>query len=144
MQDTPSIINVKANIYCGDETSLYLNDKHQTDIEVTCGVRQGCNGSTTLFLMVTFLIINKLQASRLGFKNKHFNIACLFYADDGLILAKNYQDAKRTIQLIIQVAGECGLELNKQKSMIMVYNTQPDEVPNDVEGIQGGAERFTC
>ena len=34
------------------------------------------------------------------------------------------------------MAGECGLELNKQKSMIMVYNSQPDEVPNDVEGIK--------
>ena len=46
---------------------LYLNNKHQTDIEVTCRVRQGCSGSTTLFLIVTFLIINRLQSSRLGF-----------------------------------------------------------------------------
>ena len=132
----PSVINVVASIYCGDETSLFLNNKHQTDMEVTCGVRQGCNGSTALFLMVTFLIIDRLQMAKLGFRNKHFNISCLFYADDGLIFAQNYQDAKATIQLIIQVAGDCGLQLNKQKSMILVYNAHPDDTPTDVEGIK--------
>ena len=70
----------------------------------------------TLFLMVTFMIINKLQAANLSFRNKFFHISCLFYADDGLILAKNYQDAKATIQLLIQVAKKCGLQLNKQKT----------------------------
>ena len=132
----PSIINVIANIYCGDKTSLHLNNKYQTDMEVTCGVRQGCNGSTTLFLMVTFMIINKLQAANLSFRNKFFNISCLFYADDGLILAKNYQDAKATIQLLVQVAKKCGLQLNKQKSMIMVCNANTEEVPENVEEIK--------
>ena len=132
----PSIIDVVANIYCGDVTNLYLNNKYQTDMEVTCGVRQGCNGSTTLFLMVTFMIINKLQEARLGFRNKFFNISSLFYADDGLILAQNYQDAKAAINILIQVANKCGLQLNKNKSMIMVYNVHPNETPSQIEGIQ--------
>ena len=53
----PNIIDIIAHIYEKDKTQLYFNNTHQTDIDVTSGIRQGCNGSSNLFLLVTYLII---------------------------------------------------------------------------------------
>ena len=41
-------------------------------------------------------------------------ITCLFYADDGLILAK--EKAERSIEIIREIGGKYGLQLNERKS----------------------------
>ena len=51
----PLIIDVIANIYSKDKTQLYFNSIHQDDINITSGIRQGCNSSSNLFLHVTFI-----------------------------------------------------------------------------------------
>ena len=56
----PKIIDIIAHIYEKDKTQVYFNNTHQEDIDVTSGIRQGCNGSSNLFLLVTYLIIEKM------------------------------------------------------------------------------------
>ena len=56
----PLIMYVIANIYSKDKTQLYFNSIHQDDITITSGIRQGCNGSSNLFLLVSFLIIGRI------------------------------------------------------------------------------------
>ena len=56
----PKIIDIIAHIYEKDKTQVYFNNTHQADIDVTSGIRQGCNGSSNLFLLVTYLIIEKM------------------------------------------------------------------------------------
>ena len=50
------IIDATAQIYDGDSTTIRLNGRTEAIIEVTSGIRQGCNGSTTSFKIVTYVI----------------------------------------------------------------------------------------
>ena len=58
----PQIIHVDviAQIYSNDQTHIYFNNMFQCDIDVTSGIRQGCTGSSNLFLLITYIIIEKL------------------------------------------------------------------------------------
>ena len=46
----------------------------------------------------------------------------LFYDDDGLLLARSCGEAQDMIQMVIEVAGECGLNINKGKSNVLLFN----------------------
>ena len=49
-------------------------------------------------------------------------ITCLFYADDELILAKDKQNAERSMKIIREIGGKYVLQLNKQKSQYILFN----------------------
>ena len=49
-------------------------------------------------------------------------ITCLFYADDGLILAKDKEKAERSIEIIREIGGKYGLQLNERKSQCILFN----------------------
>ena len=55
----PKLIDFIASIYTEDRTNMYINNKPICEVHITNGIRQGCNGSTVLFLMITYLIIEK-------------------------------------------------------------------------------------
>ena len=57
----PLIIDIISEIYQNDRATLYLNNEIMANINVTSGIRQGCNGSTSLFLLITYLIILHLN-----------------------------------------------------------------------------------
>ena len=59
-------------------TTLHLNGEQQTSIEITSGIRQGCNGSTMLFTLITYQIIEALQQQIQGFTNEKFHIPVIF------------------------------------------------------------------
>ena len=45
----------------------------------------------------------------------------LFFADDSMIFAKTKDDAEKNLRIMTEVAREYGLEINKEKSKVMVY-----------------------
>ena len=49
-------------------------------------------------------------------------IICLFYADDGLLLAKDKEKAERSIEIIREIGGKYGLQLNERKSQCILFN----------------------
>ena len=49
-------------------------------------------------------------------------ITYLFYADDGLILAKDKEEAERSIEIIREIGGKYGLQLNERKSQCILFN----------------------
>ena len=101
------------------------------DTEVTSGIRQGCTGSPQLFVMVVNIVINCIVWSGLGYIDDDFYVPVLFYADNGLLLARSYEEAEEMIQMVVEVAGECGLKINKGKSNVLLLNckgVKPDEV----------------
>ena len=57
----------------------------------------------------------------------------LFFADDGLMLTKSLQETKTLMQTISKVSKKCGLDINKEKSAIIIYNCK--EQPAEIEGI---------
>ena len=91
----PLIIDFIENIYSGDKTQLYFNNIHQQDINITSGIRQGCIGSSSLFLLVTYLIIEKMYTCLSGINTNICKMVALFFADDGMILMQTLQEAKR-------------------------------------------------
>ena len=128
-----NVIEIIASIYSHDYTEIFINNKKQTEIKITSGIRQGCNGSTILFLLITYIIIEKLQDENIGFKDDLCKIAGLFFADDGLILTQTLDETIRAINILTDIAASCGLRINKDKSNIMIYNSKephPDTIGN--------------
>ena len=78
------IINILSDIYQNDKTEIQLNGKTYTEMNVTSGIRQGCNGSALLFILVTYQIIKHIKNLKLGYREGNIEIPALFYVDDGL------------------------------------------------------------
>ena len=112
----PKVIDLIINVYKEDSTALTLNSREIDRLPITSGIRQGCNGSTVLFLMITYLIIEELTKLNLGVKIRDFNVTTLFFADDGLLLSNSIQDTQTMLTKLGEVGGICGLEVNKDKS----------------------------
>ena len=92
------------------------------ETEVSSGIRQGCTGSPQLFVMVVGRIIERILRSGLGYRSMGVRIPVLFYADDGLMLVRTVVEAERMVEVLERSAGECGLKMNREKSMCMVLN----------------------
>ena len=86
-----------------------MDNKKQTDINISSGIRQGCNCSSTLFILITYYIIEKLYNRLREFNNNHIKIVYLFYADNGLILEDNEEETRKSIHSIRNIASEVGI-----------------------------------
>ena len=56
----------------------------------------------------------------IGLKNENLKIPILYYADDSLLLSHSIEKAAQSIRYIQQVAQYYGLEINKEKSNILI------------------------
>ena len=68
------------------------------------------------------LLIDRVVGSRRGYRENNFYVPVLFYADDGLLLARSCGEVEDMIMLLVEVAGKCGLNINKGKSNVLVNN----------------------
>ena len=57
-----------------------------------------------LFVMVVNVIIDRVVGSRRGYRDDDFYVPVLFYADDGLLLARSCGEAEDMIELVVEVA----------------------------------------
>ena len=126
----PKIIDATAQIYQGDSTTIKLNDRTEAVIDVTSGIRQGCNGSTTSFKIITYVIAKALTATGLGFKNDTVHIPVLLFADDGLVLTQTLQETEHLLTTLADISGKLGLQINRDKSAILIFNCkdQPQSI----------------
>ena len=67
----PKIIDTIATIYENDNTTINFGELSKT-IDVTSGIRQGCTGSTMLFKLITYMIIEELNRRGTGYV-LHYN-----------------------------------------------------------------------
>ena len=114
------VIDLIVNVYKNDTTKLIKNNQTIDDIEIYSGIRQGCNSSTVLFLMITYLIIEELTKLNVGIRMGNMNLNALFFADDGLLMTNSIYDAQITINKLEEVGSLCGLDLNKEKSFHII------------------------
>ena len=124
------IIDFIVNIYRQDTTEIFMNNEKQTDIDISSGIRQGCNCSSTLFILITYYIIHELYKRLKGFNNNIIKIVSFFYADDGLILADNEEETRKSTQSIRSIASDMGLKINTEKSNILIYNNKSNQQDN--------------
>ena len=125
----PKLVDIIAKIYSNDSTCLYLNSKEITNIDISSGIRQGCNLSSLLFILVTYKIIDMMQEFNVGYKDENFNISSLFYMDDGLIFTQSYEYMIKILNGIELNCFQFGLKLNKGKCKVMIIN---DKFNNDL------------
>ena len=111
----PRIIDLIAHIYGNDTTKIYFNGTHQTDIDITSGIRQSCTGSSSLFLLVTYFIIEKMYDCLDAIQTNICKLVALFFGDDGLILMQSLKEAENSIEVLTHIAEECGLDINKKE-----------------------------
>ena len=124
----PRVIDVVARVYQGDETSILREGRVMGDVEVRNGIRQGCTVSPHMFVMLVGRIIEKVMQSGMGYVCGGVRVPVLFYADDGLLLARSRGEAGEMVELLERTAGEVGLRVNREKSVCMIFNAVAQEV----------------
>ena len=120
----PDIIDTIAKIYKGDHTFIDFDDNMSERIDITGGIRQGCTISSTLFKLVTYEIMNRLEQEGAKYEVDNINLNSIFYADDSILIAKTIENASRNLKILIEVSASFGLHINKDKSNIMVFNNK--------------------
>ena len=131
----PNIINSIVEIYREDSTKIKLNKNTEEVINITSGIRQGCTGSTTLFKLITYEIAKELMATRLGFQTRQIYLPLLLFVDDGLMLSQSQREMETMLEILIKASEKCGLTINKEKSAVLVYNS--DESAHELKEIGG-------
>ena len=78
------------------------------------------------------MIINEMNTRLTGYKDDIIQINSLHFADDGLLLANSIEDAENNLKLVIEICRKFGLEINKEKNNILIFNMeqQPDTIEN--------------
>ena len=127
------IIDAIATIYKNDYTEVVFGDVMKK-IDVTSGIRQGCTGSSVLFKLITYMIMNELDQKGRGYKDENFALKSLFFADDALLLSHSLEEARENLEIITNTSREFGLEINREKSNILIFNMK--EQPDELMGIQ--------
>ena len=131
----PDIISSVVSIYEGDSTIIKLNSRNEEVINITSGIRQGCTGSTTLFKLITYEIAKEVMATGMGFRNEQIYVPLLLFADDGLMLAQDKTELKHMLKVLIKASEQCGLQINKDKSIILIYDQGGSHEEIEIEGI---------
>jgi len=123
----PKVIDIIIDLYDGDRTRIEREDADMGSVEVRNGIRQGCTGSPTLFIMVVSRIIEKVVGTGMGFRRIGLYVPVLFYADDGLILAGSLTEAENMIKVVKEESSKCGLRISAEKSSFMIFNGEVDD-----------------
>ena len=117
-----AIINSIVHIYSHDTTTMKLREGLEINFDISSGIRQGCTLSSTIFKMITYRIMEEIERLCKGVIMEDKKINSLFYADDGLILADNKEEAEKNINIVSKISKKYGLEINIDKSKVIIFN----------------------
>ena len=78
------------------------------------------------------MIMAEVDKRGKGYNDEHISLKSLFFADDALMLSHSLKDAKDNLDIITQISREYGLEINSEKSCVMIFNVkeQPEHLCN--------------
>ena len=107
----PKIIDIIVHIYEKDKTQVYFNNIHQAVIDFTSGIRQGCHGSSNLFLLVTYLLIERMYDCLNGINTNICKIVALFFADEGIIMMQSLQEAIVICKHLHKLRSPCKISI---------------------------------
>ena len=106
-----------------------IDDKQRTEwFRVETGVKQGCNMSGFLFLMVIDWIMTRTTQERAGIRWKFTTVLeDLDFADDIALLSSRKRDLQSKTDKLTAEAKRIGLNLNPEKCKGMSFNSQAEE-----------------
>ena len=106
----------------------------EEEMDINSGVKQGCTASTILFKLVTYMIMKRVENTGERYEVEGLDLSTLLYADDSLTMARRLEAAKKNLRIIIEESKKYGLEINKEKSSVLIFNNR--ENISEIEGIQ--------
>ena len=112
------------DIYRKTECAVKVGNEHTNTFKFSKGVRQGCPMSPYLFNLFVdeiFDIINQGNDSNIFLEKEKF-INALMYADDLIILSETESGLQKHLDKISVYCKKWKLELNTDKTKIMIFN----------------------
>ena len=92
------MIDLIVKIYSDDITTLILGDM-KIDMKISSGIKQGCTVSTTLFKLITYMIMSVLEKSGVQYWIDNLSLSSIFFADDSIAIAKTEEEAKKNLKI---------------------------------------------
>ena len=98
------------------------------------GPSKGCPGSPILFLLYISSLETRLQNSDCGFRiqkrgdfwkpreGKYTNIPALLFADDLILMGRNFTELEKLLEITSQFGDEKKLAFNPTKSAVMAFS----------------------
>ena len=110
------------HLYAGQEATVRTGHGTTDSFQTGKGVYQGCILSPCLFNVYAEYIMRNagLEEAQAGIKIAGRNIHNLRYADDTTFMAESEQELKSLLMKVKEESEKVGLELNIQKTKIMV------------------------
>ena len=122
----PNIIDRIAKIYNGDFTNIKIGEE-EIKLEITSGIKQGCPLSTTLFKIITYIILTELEEKGKGLVLDDLLLLALFFADDSLLLADSVENARHNLKILINASEKFGLKVNEAKCKILIFDGKSEK-----------------
>ena len=130
------VIDMIRRGYVGDRTRVEIGGRELL-MEIDSGIRQGCTASPLIFKLITYKIIEELKRRTSGVVVGGVKVSSLFFADDGMLLARGVEEAGRAVRILREEAGKYGLEMNTEKSKCMLFNGRgAGEEVQEIEGVE--------
>lgn len=118
-------ICIIGNLYWNQKASVKVDDRMTEEIKIKRGVRQGCVLSPLLFNVYSEAIFKEALFDAVeGITVGGERINNIRYADDTVLLADNEEDMQAIINRVVEVSTIYGLEINTQKTKLMVISKQ--------------------
>ena len=120
------IVDIIKQLYKNTEISI-LNGSIQTDwIKIISGVKQGCNMSGFLFLLVFDWVMRKcVDGKSTGIRWNFMNrLEDLEFADNIALISSKFEDMQMKTNKLEETASKTGLKININKTKSMRINTK--------------------
>lgn len=117
-----NIVDVIQNIYTGSNTRIQMREGNSSQIDLKCGVKQGCPLSPLIFNMALDTLIRDLENHpEYGYKIDSFSYTVQAYADDVLLISKSEEDMNKLIERVSKFTQISGMKLAPEKCTAYVY-----------------------
>jgi hypothetical protein len=127
---TGRILAAIRSLYQGFKCSIRLNGIMSDWFGSTCGVKQGCLMSPTLFDLYVDTLATDIQQGNTGIDYNGVNIGILMYADDVVLLANTPAGLQTQLNILNDWCRKWRLSLNRDKTSVIVFRPRNKELQN--------------
>ena len=125
-------VDLMMSLYYSCDGRIRNYDNSETRFHGSCGLRQGCPNSPTMFLFVVDSLIRKLDRGPAcwipGVTTRDVNdhnggqfFLQAWYADDGAVMAQSRYALQKQIDTTVEWSKEWGLTINHSKCVAMLF-----------------------
>ena len=126
----------------GKNTSRVITRDGLSDpILIKKGLRQGGPESPISFNIFINPLLEELDKKCEGFDIEGINMSVLAFADDLLLISKNREGVKKSLEIVKEWAENNGMEFNKNKTKLIVQPAGSINI-NDKEKIKKEINKF--